>query len=130
MSEPPAPASVDASRESPASADAAPSGLNLDNPHDIGNRPSVLPVWVQWVMVALFAVGFVASGVFAATEHWRRATFTLGAVMVWVAVLRMTCDSKLIGLIAVRSRRFDALFCTGVGAAMMWLAWSVDSLGS
>lgn len=81
-------------------------------------------------MAALLVVGVVASGVFAATEHWRRATFTLGAAMVWLAVMRVSCDSKVIGLVAVRSRRFDALFCTVLGAAMMWLAWSVDSLGS
>lgn len=81
-------------------------------------------------MVALFVVGFVVSGVYAATEHWRRATFTLGAAMFWLALMRLTCDSKVIGLLAVRSRRFDAFFCVALGFAMMWLSWSVDSLGS
>ncbi|WP_083280171.1 DUF3017 domain-containing protein [Corynebacterium sp. HMSC29G08] len=102
----------------------------LDNPHDIGNAPSVLPRRVQRAMTALFLAGFVASGLFAATEHWRRATFTLGAAMLWLTVVRLTCDSQVIGLLAVRSRRFDALFTTALGAAMMWLAWSVDALGS
>ncbi|OEY13386.1 DUF3017 domain-containing protein [Corynebacterium sp. Marseille-P4321] len=105
-------------------------GLTLDNPHDRGNRPSPLPLWAQWAMVALLVAGVLASGVFAATEHWRRATFTLGAAMVWLAFMRVCCDSKVIGLVAVRSKRFDALFCTFLGAGMMWLAWSVDSLGS
>lgn len=105
-------------------------GLTLDNPHDRGNRRSPLPRWAQWVMVALLGVGVVASGVFAATEHWRRATFTLGVAMLWLAVMRLTCDSQVIGLVAVRSRRFDTLYCTALGAAMLWLAWSVDSLGS
>lgn len=79
--------------------------------------------------VALVA-GVVASGVFSATEHWRRATFTLGASMLWLGLMRATCDSRVIGLVAVRSRRFDIAFTTLIGAAMMWLAWSVDSLGS
>ena len=102
----------------------------LDNPHDIGNAPSPLPRAVQWAMVVVFLIGFVASGLYAATEHWRRATFTLGATMLWLSIMRLTCDSRVIGLLAVRSRRFDVLFTTGLGAAMMWLAWSVDSLGS
>lgn len=108
-----------------------PSGsATLDNPHDIGNRPSPLPRGVQLAMVAVFGVGFVASALLAASEHWRRATFTLGAAMVWLAVVRLSCDSKHIGVLAVRSRRFDTMFCAGVGAAMMWLAYSVDALGS
>ena len=107
-----------------------PDGLTLDNPHDRGAAASPLPVVVQRVMAALFVVGFVLSGVYAATEHWRRATFTLGAAMLWLTVMRLTCDSKVIGLVAVRSRRFDALFTTALGAAMLWLSWSVDALGS
>lgn len=104
--------------------------ISLDNPHDIGNAPSPLPAWAQWAMVALFVVGFFVAGMFSLTEHWRRATFTLGATMLWLALMRLTCDSRKIGLLAVRSRRFDVLFCTGLGAVMMWMAWSVDALGS
>lgn len=102
----------------------------LDNPHDRGSAPSPLPLWLQQVMWVLLVIGVLASGVFAATEHWRRATFTLGASMMWLAVVRFACDSRVIGLVAVRSRRFDVLFTTVLGAAMMWLAYSVDALGS
>lgn len=107
-----------------------PPGLTLDNPHDRGTAPSRLPLWLQRVGVALFVVGFVISGIFAATEHWRRATFTLGAALLWLTLVRLTCDSKVIGLVAVRSKRFDATFTTALGATMMWLSWSVDALGS
>lgn len=107
-----------------------PPGLTLDNPHDRGNSPSPLPVAVQRALAAVFVAGFVLSGLYAATEHWRRATFTLGVAMLWLTVMRLTCDSKVIGLIAVRSRRFDAIFTTALGAAMLWLSWSVDALGS
>ena len=78
----------------------------------------------------MFVVGFVASGLFAATEHWRRATFTLGASMLWLAVLRYACDSRVLGLLAVRSRKADAAFCALCGVGMVALAWTVDSLGS
>ena len=107
-----------------------PDGLTLDNPHDRGNAASPLPVTAQRVMSAVFVAGFVLSGIYMATEHWRRATFTLGAAMLWLTVMRLTCDSRVIGLVAVRSRRFDALFTTVLGAAMLWLSWSVDALGS
>ena len=107
-----------------------PPGLTLDNPHDRGNAPSRLPLWAQRTGVSVFVVGFVLSGIFAATEHWRRATFTLGAALLWLTLVRLTCDSKVIGLVAVRSKRFDATFTTALGATMMWLSWSVDALGS
>lgn len=106
-----------------------PSGL-LDNPHDRGLVPSPLPVTVQRVLVGLFVLAVVVATLFAVTEHWRRATFTLGASMIYLAVLRLTCDSRIMGLLAVRSRRFDAVYCTVLGGAMAFLAASVDSLGS
>ena len=63
-------------------------------------------------------------------EHWRRATFILGAAMVWLAVVRRTCDSHRVGVFAVRSRRFDSIFSAVIGAALLWLSASVDALGS
>ena len=50
--------------------------------------------------------------------------------MLWLTACRLTCDSQVMGLLAVRSRRFDAIFTATTGAALVWLAVSVDSLGS
>ncbi len=102
----------------------------LTNPHDGELPPSVLPVPVQWAGLAVFVVGVIVSGVFSVTEHWRRATFTLGAALLWLSVLRLSCDSQVLGVLAVRSRQFDAIFTALGGAAMLFLATSVDSLGS
>jgi len=102
----------------------------LDNPHDIGTPLSRLPVRVQQIMIVLFVLGFVAASLFSVTEHWRRAAFTLGVSMLWLTVCRLTCDSQVMGLLAVRSRRFDALFSASTGALLLWLALSVDALGS
>lgn len=118
----------EASGSTSVGASAAPPSLG--NPHDIGNPPSRLPLRAQQVMVGLFVVGFVVATLFAVTEHWRRACFTLGAAMVWLTACRLTCDSQVMGLLAVRSRRFDAMFTTVTGAALVWLAVSVDALGS
>lgn len=116
-------------RPRPAATSTAPPP-SLDNPHDIGNAPSRLPVWLQRAMLAFFVLGFITATLFSLTEHWRRATFTLGATMLWLTVCRLSCDSQVMGLLAVRSRRFDALFCTSIGVLLVWLAVSVDSLGS
>lgn len=102
----------------------------LANPHDLELSPSRLPVIAQRVGVWLFLLGVLAASLFAFTEHWRRATFTLGVSMVYLAILRLSCDSQVMGLLAVRSRRFDAFYCTVLGALMSFLALSVDSLGS
>lgn len=103
---------------------------NLQNPHDAKLKPSRLPRLIQWAMVAWFVLGVGVSGVYALTEHWRRATFVLGAALLWLAVVRWLCDSQVLGVLAVRSRRFDLTFSTLLGVAMVFLASSVDSLGS
>ena len=104
--------------------------LSVSNPHDIHVKPSPLPGWLQWVFIALFGLGVVASGVMSLMEHWRRATFLLGAAMIWLAAVRRTCDSDRGGVFAVRSRRFDMAFSTALGAALVWLSASVNALGS
>lgn len=104
--------------------------LSLDNPHDLATKPSPLPRALQWVGLAVFLIGLVIASIFGLTEHWRRATFMLGAAMIWLALLRLTCDSRILGVFAVRSRRFDALFCAALGGVMAFLSASVDALGS
>ena len=111
-------------------AGAAPRGLSLDNPHDRGVAPSSLPGQVQWAMIALVVLGVGVSGVFALFEHWRRAAFVLGASLVWLSVVRWTCDSRRVGILAVRSRRFDCVYTAVLGAAMLFLSASIDALGS
>jgi hypothetical protein len=102
----------------------------LSNPHDKDLTPSTVPLTLQRAGLVIFVVGMVVSGVFSITEHWRRATFSLGATLVWLSVLRLTCDSQVLGVLAVRSRKFDAVFTALGGAAMLFLSASVDALGS
>ncbi|APT93162.1 membrane protein [Corynebacterium phocae] len=102
----------------------------LANPHDRGLKPSPVPGAVQWLLIGAFVAAVGASAVFALLEHWRRATFVLGAAMLWLSFVRLSCDSARVGVLAVRSRRFDSLFTATLGAAMAFLAYSVDSLGS
>ncbi|MCS4535897.1 DUF3017 domain-containing protein [Corynebacterium sp. HS2168-gen11] len=102
----------------------------LDNPHDVNLAPSRIPTALQKAAVGAFVLLVIASGLFAYFEHWRRATFSLGVALVWLAGVRLTCDSRILGVLAVRSRVFDSAYCLGMGALMLFLSASVDSLGS
>lgn len=90
----------------------------------------MLPRFVQLLGMAAFLSAFVVASGFAFTEHWRRATFTLGAAMIWLAILRVSCDSKILGIFAVRSRRFDVIFSLMLGGGLVFLSSSIDALGS
>ena len=116
-------------REGRREAPAAPP-VSLSNPHDAHLPPSPLPPVVQWVAIGLFVVAMVVSGIYAVSEHWRRATMLLGGALMWLTVVRLTCDSSRVGVLAVRSRRFDACFTGALGAAMVFVAFSIDALGS
>lgn len=98
------------------------------NPHDRSVPPSLLPRWFQRGLLALLVLGVVVASVFALTGHWRRATAALGASLLWLAACRFACDDAIFGLVSVRSRRFDAGFCTVVGSLMLLLSLSVDTL--
>ncbi|TRX62933.1 DUF3017 domain-containing protein [Corynebacterium hiratae] len=104
--------------------------MSLANPHDAHLKPSALPPALQWLAIGLFVVAVVVSGFYAVFEHWRRATLLLGGALVWLTVVRLTCDSSRVGVLAVRSRRFDACFTGILGAAMVFMAFSIDALGS
>ena len=104
--------------------------VSLSNPHDAHLKPSALPPALQWLAIGLFVVAVVVSGFYAVFEHCRRATLLLGGALVWLTVVRLTCDSSRVGVLAVRSRRFDACFTGILGAAMVFMAFSIDALGS
>ena len=115
-------------REAPAAPAAPP--VSLANPHDAHLQPSPLPPVVQWVAIGMVVAAVAVSGIFAVSEHWRRATMLLGGALMWLTVVRLTCDSSRVGVLAVRSRRFDACFTGILGAAMAFMAFSIDALGS
>ncbi|MBV7292628.1 DUF3017 domain-containing protein [Corynebacterium sp. TAE3-ERU16] len=102
----------------------------IDNPHDVGLPPSRVPHVIQRAFMALLFAAFLVVIGFALTEHWRRATFLLGCALIWLSVIRVTCDSRTLGVFAVRSRKFDTPFTLLMGGSMAFLAMSVDPLGS
>lgn len=85
---------------------------------------------LQWGFIASVVALLALAVVFLILERWRRAGAALGVAFVVLALARWLVDSERLGILAVRSRRFDSMFCAAMGASMLFLALSVDSLGS
>lgn len=102
----------------------------LDNPHDVELPASRVTRNLQMLSVVLFLAMIVAGVVLIFTDHWRRGTWAVGAAMVWLGLIRWWVESRILGVFAVRSRKFDSAFCLVVGAILLFTAISVDALGS
>ncbi|AOW92147.1 hypothetical protein BFN03_03980 [Rhodococcus sp. WMMA185] len=80
-------------------------------------------------MLAVLAV-IVVAVVFVLADRWRRGAFVFGAATLLAAVFRLMMPSERVGLLAVRSKPFDVGALTAVGGAIVWLAVSIDPLGT
>ena len=86
-------------------------------------------VRAQWPL-ALILIGVVVALGFVVAERWRRGAFLLGMVALGAAALRFVLSDERARLVAVRTKRFDVVFSAGVGVVILWLATSIDSLGT
>ena len=83
----------------------------------------------QWpiLVVALF---MVAAFVLVAAGYWRRGALVMAIGVAVAAGLRLSLSDERAGLLAVRSRRIDVLTTATVSAAMLYIAWTIDPLGT
>ena len=80
------------------------------------------PIWsVGLVFVAAF--GLVIAG------YWRRGALVI-AIGVGAAALRLLLPDERAGLLAVRSKPIDFVTTATVSAAMLYIAWTIDPLGT
>ncbi|KAA0916973.1 DUF3017 domain-containing protein [Dietzia sp. ANT_WB102] len=86
-------------------------------------------VRAQWPL-ALVLVGVAVALGFVILERWRRGAFLLGVVALAAAVLRAVVPDERARLLGVRGRGFDVAFYAGLGVVILWLATSIDSLGT
>lgn len=56
---------------------------------------------------------------------WRAGAWTVSAGVLLAGVLRVLLPARRAGLLAVRSRRLDAVMLLGLGLALAVLSWSV-----
>ncbi len=84
-----------------------------------GQWPILLP---GVILIAAFAL--VIAG------YWRRGALVLAIGVAVAAALRLTLPEDRAGLLAVRSRGIDVATTASVSAAILYIAWTIDPLGT
>jgi hypothetical protein len=82
--------------------------------------------WPILLVVLIFATAFVLAG----ANFWRRGSLLIGIGVGVAAVLRLVLSDEQAGLLVVRSRGTDFVTTAVVGAAMVYIAWTIDPLGT
>ena len=83
----------------------------------------------QWpiLLVGLtFAVAFMLAG----ANFWRRGSLLIGIGVGVAAILRLVLSDARAGLLVVRSKGTDFVTTATVGAAMIYIASTIDPLGT
>ncbi len=83
----------------------------------------------QWpiLLVGLF---LVAAFVLVALGYWRRGAAVMAIGIGVAAALRLTLTEDRAGLLVVRTRTFDVLTTASASAAVLYIAWTIDPLGT
>ncbi|EGD56537.1 DUF3017 domain-containing protein [Gordonia neofelifaecis] len=82
-----------------------------------------LPYYIVLAVIAVAAL-------LVLIDRWRRGAFVFGAAMLLGAVFRAFLPANRTGLLQVRSRAFDISAMAVLGGSVLWLATSIDSLGT
>lgn len=78
----------------------------------------------QLAFVAVMLI--VAVGILRIIEyHWRQGTALIGIALLVAAVLRLALPAERAGLLAVRTRKIDALFYVGFGAMILYVTLTI-----
>jgi xanthine/uracil permease len=85
-------------------------------------RPQWPIVWVVLIFVVAFSL--------AAANFWRRGALLIGIAVGLAAVLRLALTEDRAGLLVVRSKAIDFTMLASVAAAMVYIAWTIDPLGT
>jgi Protein of unknown function (DUF3017) len=83
----------------------------------------------QWPILLVGAFFIAAFGLVIA-GYWRRGALVLAIGVGVAAALRLTLSDDRAGLLVVRSRAVDFTTTATVSAAMLYIAWTIDPLGT
>jgi predicted neutral ceramidase superfamily lipid hydrolase len=83
----------------------------------------------QWPILVVSAVFLAALGLVIA-DRWRRGALVVGIAVGVAAALRLVLTDETAGLLAVRSKSFDVGALAAVAAVMVYLALTIDPLGT
>jgi hypothetical protein len=83
----------------------------------------------QWPIL-LVGLIFAASFVLVGANFWRRGSLLIGIGVGVAAALRLVLSEERAGLLVVRSKGSDFITTAMVGAAMIYIASTIDPLGT
>ena len=83
----------------------------------------------QWPIL-LVGLTFVTAFVLAGAKFWRRGALLIGIGVGVAAALRLVLPDERAGLLVVRSKGIDFATTATVAAAMVYIAWTIDPLGT
>jgi hypothetical protein len=89
-------------------------------------RSLLRPQWPIVTVVLIFVVAFSL----VAANFWRRGALLIGIGVGVAAVLRLALTEDRAGLLVVRSKGIDFATMASVAAAMVYIAWTIDPLGT
>jgi Protein of unknown function (DUF3017) len=83
----------------------------------------------QWPILLVGLIFIAAFGLVVA-GYWRRGALVMAIGVGVAAVLRLALAEDRAGLLVVRSRGIDFTTTAIVSAAMLYIAWTIDPLGT
>ena len=86
-------------------------------------------VQAQWPIV-LVGLIFATALVLVGANFWRRGSLLIGVGVGVAAALRLVLSDERAGLLVVRGRGIDFMTTATVAAAMVYIAWTIDPLGT
>jgi hypothetical protein len=83
----------------------------------------------QWPIL-LVGLTFATAFLLAAANFWRRGSLLIGIGVGVAAALRLALSEERAGLLVVRGKAADFATTATVGAAMIYIASTIDPLGT
>ncbi len=83
----------------------------------------------QWPILMVGLI-FASAFMLAAANFWRRGSLLIGIGVGVAAILRLVLSEERAGLLVVRSKGTDFVTTATVGAAMIYIASTIDPLGT
>lgn len=83
----------------------------------------------QWPIL-LVGLIFVAAFVLVGANFWRRGSLLIGIGVGVAAALRLLLREERAGLLVIRSKGTDFIMAAMVAAAMIYIASTIDPLGT
>jgi len=91
--------------------------------------PAKAATKAQWPIL-LVGLIFVTAFALVGANFWRRGALLIGIGVGVAAALRLVLPDERAGLLVVRSKGVDLATTAVVGAVMVYIAWTIDPLGT